>query len=180
MATPLDAGLLENFASLFAFLFVFVIVFGILSYVKFMGDNKGVSAIIALILAIISLFSETVVKTVVKMAPWFVLFFIFIVFVLLSFMIFGAKEDDIFSFFKNKNYSFVGAWVLIVVLIIFFGSFFSVLGEERKGEEPINSISDIYGQDTFIGTIFHPKVLGAIIVLLVGMFAIQKLASKSV
>jgi len=180
MATPLDTTLLENFAPVFAFLFVFIVIFGILSYINFMGGNKGVAALIAIILAIMSLFSKTVIETVITMAPWFILFFIFIIFILITVMIFGAKETDIFSFLKNKEHGFVAGWITVILILIFFGSFFSVISKHKAEQnETITSIEDVAPKDSFLWVIFHPKVLGAIITLLVGLFAIQKLASKT-
>ena len=117
MATPLDVGLLGNFQIIFPFLFIFSIVFGMLTYTKFLGDNKVVSALIAIVLSFMALFSDIVVETINTAAPWFVLLIVFIVFLMLAFMILGVKEGDFVGVLKNPEFHRVtildfGLWTL--------------------------------------------------------------------
>jgi len=176
MASPLDISVLQNFSPIFAFLFVFAVVFGVLSATK--KFNSGINALIAVLLGVMALFSGTVVDTITTMAPWFVLLFIFSIFLIIAFMVFGVKEGDITGVFKSKQFGFVNFWVIILVVVIFIGSFSSVIAKHRaeSGNETISSIDDLVSQDSFWGKLFNIKVLGAIVVLLIGMFAIQKLS----
>ena len=107
MATVLDLGLLQKFEIIFPFLLVFVIVYAILSSTKFLGENKGIHSLIALAMAIMILFSATTREIINVMSPWFVVLFIFILFVLLAFKLFGTTDEDIMGVLKNPKYSFI-------------------------------------------------------------------------
>lgn len=180
MATLLDLTALEHFSSLFSFLFVLVIVFGVLSYSKFLGENKTIHALIALFLAIITLFSETVVEAINKMAPWFVLLFVFILFMLMAVKIFGTTDADIMGVLKDSNYQYIILWVVAIGIIIAVGSLTSVVWGGDQGLPVYNESSTDVGStggDAFFGTLFHPKLLGVVFLLLVSLFTIQKLTA---
>lgn len=183
MATLLDLTALEHFSSIFSFLFVLVIVFGILSYSKFLGENKSIHALIALFLAIMTLFSDTVVQSINKMAPWFVLLFVFILFMLMAFKVFGTSDADIMGVLKDSQYAYIIWWIAAIGIIIAVGSLTSVVWGGDQGMPVYNESSpdsDVgsTGGSAFFGTLFHPKVLGAVFVLLVAVFAIQKLTAS--
>src|SRR3989338_4918674 len=103
MATLLDIGLASQFQMVFSFFFVVAVVLGIL--VLLIPD---VSSLINI------------------MAPWFVFLFIFLVFLLITYKIFGATEMDIASALKDRAVVWV---ILIIAVIIVIGSFASVFGQ---------------------------------------------------
>lgn len=186
MATPLDIGLLANFKIIFPFLFVFCIVFAAFTYTKLLGDNKIIGATIAIVLAFMTLFSDMVVETINTAAPWFVLLIVFMVFLLLGLMILGVKEADVVSVMKMDEYSYIIWWVIALVVIIMLGSLSHVLAEKKGGYPPYGPGANftelegevVPGQESdFWQTLFHPKVLGMIIILLIGFFTISKLTS---
>lgn len=182
MATPLDIGILQNFSIIFPFLLVLVLVYAVLTMTKVFGDNKGIYAFLAFILAVFTLFSPVAVKTINRMAPWFVLLFIFSIFLLISFQIFGVSGDKIRDVITSKRYSGTFFyWVITLVLIIAVGSLTSVLSEERDLETLSTvgdaSISEDEQEFGFFQTIFHPKVLGMALLLLIAVFTIKNLAS---
>ncbi len=177
-------GLLDKFSLIFPFLFVLVIVYAVLSYIKFMGDNKGVHALIALVLALMTLLAPTIRETINVAAPWFVLLFIFFIFAMLGFMIFGIKEGDIVSVMSSKEYKYISFWIMFLIVIIALGSLFHVTaGEGGLTQENIDEVHE--GDATGVGTsafwsiIVHPKVLGMIVILLIGLFTIQRLSYTS-
>lgn len=186
MATPLDIGLLANFKIIFPFLFIFCIVFAVLASTKLLGDNKIIHATIAIAMAFMSLFSDLVVETINIAAPWFVILVIFIVFVLLALMILGVKEADVMSVIKTDEYSYIIWWVVALVVIIIIGSLSHVMAEKRGGYPPYGPSAnytaieegELAAQESdFWQTLFHPKVLGMIVILLIGFFTISKLTS---
>ncbi|MEK6849133.1 MAG: hypothetical protein AABY01_01035, partial [Nanoarchaeota archaeon] len=86
MATPLDLGLLANVGVIFPFLLVLVFSYAILSKIQIFGkDQNGLNAFISFVLAVITLFSPIATKTIAVMAPWFVLLFIFMIFLLIAY-----------------------------------------------------------------------------------------------
>jgi hypothetical protein len=190
MATPLDIGLLKNFQIIFPFLFIFAIVYGILSYTKLFGENKNIYALIAAVLAIMSLFSDIVTQTINTAAPWFILLVVFIVFLLLGFMILGAREADFKAVLANPEYSFVNWWIVALVLIIVIGSLSHTIAERKGGYPPYGpganetaieeAEEEVAGQESdFWKTVFHPKVLGMLVILLIAFFTVSKLTQKT-
>jgi hypothetical protein len=181
MATPLDMGILQSFQSVFPFLFTFLIVYGVLSYTKILGENKAIPALLAALLAIVTLFSSVALKTINMMAPWFVLLFVFGIFLLIAYQLFGVKEESISGLWKNweGGGSTVFYWVLTFVLIIGLGSLLTVLKEEHKAPMFVENATVAAGaavpQVSFWTTILNPKVLGAALLLLIAMFAIKNL-----
>ena len=180
MATILDITALESFSLLFSFLFVLVIVFAFLSYSKFLGDNKGIHALIALLISIMTLFSDSVVKAINLMAPWFVLLFVFALFMIMAFKVFGTTDSDIMSVLVNPEYRYIIWWVVAIGIVIGIGSLTSTVW---GGGAPVynESATDVgtTGASAFWGTIFHPKVLGLILIFLIAMFTISKLTTTS-
>ncbi|MBN2111482.1 hypothetical protein JW707_00115 [Candidatus Woesearchaeota archaeon] len=186
MATIMDVSLIKSFGAVFPFLFIFAVVYGFLSYRKVFGDNRALHAIIAVIFALMSLLSSTVIETINRAAPWFVLLMIFIVFLLLGFMILGAGEADILAVIKSSDYSFINWWIFFLVLAIVLGSLSQVISEKGgyppygEGENATVSEGGDGGQvpkqeSDFWQTIFHPKVLGLIAILLIAFFTVSKL-----
>lgn len=184
MATPLDISFLQNFSILFPFLLTFAVITGILGMVKAFGDNKAIHAVIAFCLAILVLFSDIATATINRMAPWFVILFLFIMFTLMGYMVFGATEKDILGVLGSKDFRYINYWVIALALIVGIGSLTSVIserggiGKTSAGTVEINRTGMPEQTSDFWATIAHPKVLGMIMILLVAMFTIQRLAGK--
>jgi hypothetical protein len=187
MATPLDLGLLQNVGAIFPFLLVLVLSYAVMAKTNIFGDNKGVYMFVAFVLAIVTLFSPLAVSAINRMAPWFVLLLVFSVFLLLSFQAFGVESKTITSIITGKEYgNTFFYWVITIVLLIAIGSITSVVSEHKgfgalSGE---NSTTESSGatpgneQVGFFQTIFHPKVLGMALLLLIAMFTVRNLASQ--
>ena len=104
MATFLDLTVLEKLSVIFPFLLVFTVTYGILRYAKAFGEEKeGLHAIIALAIASIVIFSPGAVALIEEMIPWFVVMFLVILMIIMSFMFFGAKEADFMNALKNSS-----------------------------------------------------------------------------
>jgi hypothetical protein len=184
MATPLDISALQQFGGIFPFLLVLVLVYAILSRSEWFKEKQGMAALIAVICAIMTLFSKIAIKTINLMAPWFVLFIIFGIMIVLAYMAFGISKDKIIETMTGEEYGGAfGMWVISIMLIIGLGSLFTVINEEKGfraltegnvtvGEKPP---SEQYG---FWQTLFHPKVLGMVLILLVAYFTIGKMSSS--
>ncbi len=126
MVTLLDIGLVNQFQMVFSFFFVVAVVYGVLALTKFFGDNKPLYALIAILLGILVLLIPDVSSLINTMTPWFVLFFIFLVFLLITYKIFGATDMDIVSAMKDRAVVWV---ILIIAVVIVIGSFASVFGQ---------------------------------------------------
>jgi len=188
MVTLLDLGALQHFSGVFPFLLVLVLVYAILTKIEFFKGKEGIAAIIALILAILTATSRIATKTINIMSPWLVLFLIFGIILLIVFMAFGIKEETITKILTGKEWgSTFFLWVLAIILIITIGSLFAVINEEksfvslREGENAttIAEKGGLAGETGFWRTIFHPKILGMVVIMLVAYFTISKLTKES-
>jgi hypothetical protein len=185
MATPLDIGLLQKFDVIFPFLFVLVIVYALLARTEWFKEKQGMGFLIAFVLAVMTLFSSIAVKTINRMAPWFVLLIIFSILLLLAYQALGVGEGKLVEVITGKEYGgTIAYWVLALMLIIGIGSLTSVVSEQKPftalsaGE---NATAIVAGQGEQVGfwaTLFHPKVLGLALILLIAMFTIKKLSEK--
>ncbi len=184
MATPLDISVLQQFGGIFPFLLVLVLVYAILSQSDWFKEKQGMAALIAIIAAIMTLFSRIAIKTINLMAPWFVLFIIFGVLIVLAYMTFGISKEKVIETITGEEYGGAfGMWVLSIMLIIGLGSLFFVINEE-KGFRDLAGGNATLGEHPpekefgFWQTLFHPKILGMVLVLLVAYFTISKMTSS--
>jgi len=183
MVTPLDFGVLANFSALFPFLLVLVFVYAVLSRTYF-KDNPGLAGLIAVILAVLVMLTPIARKTIDLVAPWFVIFVIFAILMLLAFMTLGIKEESIVKTLTSKEHGASFAyWIIAVMLIILIGSLTYVISEER-GFRTLTETANETGMSerevfSFWATLTHPKVLGMILVLLVAYFTMSKLSKST-
>jgi len=174
MATFLDIGLFEAFGPIFAFLFVWVTVFAILQFTKLFSENKGLHAMLAFILAVLTMLSPKLVQLITLMAPIFVVVMIFVLFLLLLYKMFGVKDDWITDAITGKRSAFF--WILIVAIVIVVGSVAVVYGQELLSITQGGNETGIAGN--LGATLFHPKVLGFAVMMLIAVFTIYLLAAK--
>lgn len=185
MPTPLDLGLLKQFDVLFPFLFVLVIVFAILYRIKMFSEKPALAAIIAFFLAVITVVSPVApiaTKSINLMAPWFVILFIFIMFLLLAYQTFGVKEDTITDIITKSEYSnTIVTITLIIVILIAGGSIFQAYSETKqftKLTQPELSTTAAKEEAEFWQTLLHPKILGTLLILVIALFTVQKMALR--
>ena len=199
MSTFLDIGLLGAVSSIFMIIMIFVIMYGFLSWTKpFGGQNQGLYALIAFAFAIISMLSRGFVTLIMFITPWFFTLIFIGFFILFILMMFGLKQDKLVAGATSEMRTWV---IILVVVIMLFGlgaAFGQTTreattgpttpttpttpstgepGEVYYGDDyyettPTTSPGDTenFGDDV-MATLFHPKVLGMIVILLVGAFA---------
>jgi len=182
MATPLDITALKQFSGIFPFLLVLVLVYAVLSRTDWFKEKQGIAALIAVLVAIMTLFSKVAIGTINLMAPWFVLFVIFGVLMVLAYMSFGVSEKTVIETITGSEYgSSFGMWVLSIMLIIGLGSLFTVINKEQPITELGGNVTGAAapsGEFGFWQTLFHPKVLGLALVLMIAYFTIGKISSS--
>lgn len=182
MATFLDIGLLDYFNVVFAVLLVFAVLFALLQRFKLLGESIVLNAIVAIAVAFLFLLSRTLIDLVNFIAPWFVFVFVFLVLLLLIFHTLGATEGDVALALKSdKIIQWAVVGVAIVILIAGFGKVFGqtigpYLTEAPEGGSGVATAS--FEQNVF-ATIFHPKVLGLIVLFGVAIFAVVFLSGSA-
>ena len=182
MASFLDISLIGHFSDIFVLLFIFTITYAILLIKGPFGTNKGLNALIALSVSMMFIFSNDLIDIVKNTVPWFILMFIVLIMVLFVTQSIGST---LAPFFKN-----ISTIILIIGILILFvqiglkfgqdaGPFLGNANGTTTTIDPDNVIaggdgdvaSDSFSQN-FGATIFHPKVLALILVMLVSLFAV--------
>lgn len=183
MATILDVSLLSRFSAIFAFLFVLVFAYGILSFSKFFGGSKALQIFLAFLISVFVLLTPRIGQVFLLTVPWLTFFFIMIAFILLAYKMFGVTDMDFHTLIKNER-GLVWTILSIVILLMIWGVV-QVYGTPYipgAGEGGAGAGTDAAagGFTSTMGAIFfHPKVLGAIFLLLMAVFAIGILAGES-
>jgi len=204
MATFLDIGILEHFGKIFVVLIVFLIVFGLLETVKVFPGKKGLNGLIALIIGLMFLVSNVATNMVKTMVPWFIVGILFIFFVLFMIRMWGLGDADIKNLIGDSN---VYPWLIVLMIVILLGTLSTVFGQSllEKGEGSSNTVV-VDANGTYVGvdssaglpgpgmpgstttssfstnmlnTLRHPKVLGMILVLIIGAFLMLFLTKVS-
>lgn len=192
MATFLDIGVLGYFSIIFTLILVFVIMYGFLSWTKPFGEkNTGLYALIAFAFGVLSITSKGVLTLITFMTPWFFVMIFIGFFILFILMMFGLKSEDLIAG-KTSQFRIWPIIFTIVILLFGLGAAFGqdtlVAGtggtqnnpEEVQEEVPpaqggnVGSPSETATGDfgsNVLNTLINPKVLGMIVVMLVGVFA---------
>ena len=186
MATPtLDIGFLSYFSPIFIFILVFLLAYAMLQFTKFLGDNKVVHSLIAIFIALIFLFSTSASTVVLFIAPWFTVLFIFIVFLLMAYKLFGATDAQIKYVISSQSSVQYTVLALGVIILLFgLGSGFgqellSYTSETTSGESTTTSEAGTGStatssfQQNLVATLFNPKILGMILLMAIGAFTIR-------
>lgn len=188
MATFLDISILGHFVGIFTFLLVFVIVYGMLELFKMFGDgHRGLHAIIALAVAFIVIFSKGVVAVIQTFTPWFVILILVIFFILFAVRMFGATDKDIRD--ELTSGTTITTWIIIFTVVILLFSLGAGFGQDSLSSrgntgtsatqtntstnataEPGSTATTNFNQNLY-NTLFHPKVLGLILIMLLAVIA---------
>lgn len=179
MASILDIGLLDYFVPVFIFLFIFGILFALLEKVKIFGENKGLNALISFAIAFLFVLTPDLLGVVKIMTPWFTIMFVFVIMIVLLFMFVGVKEGAIAETFSERSM----VWIVVIIsLIILVYALTQVYGAQIQninveGNATADGSPSMTSQ---VGKIlFHPRVLGMLLLLLIAAQAIRFLASRA-
>ena len=175
MATLIDLGLLQNLTTIFGFIFVWLIVYAILQFTGFLGRNQGINILIGLCVGVFALFSGNVMEVIKQMVPWFVLVFIFLIFLLLIFKIFGTEDAKIREAVKDKSVMY---WIITFSILILVIALANVYGGGLMDLTETTTGSTEGFEQSFWTSFFHPKLLGLIFVLLICVFTIKLMAGE--
>ncbi|MEM4259989.1 MAG: hypothetical protein QXG00_02030 [Candidatus Woesearchaeota archaeon] len=198
MATLLDISIFKHFGSFFAFLLVWIILFAVLEKTHILGkERRGLNSLLALVISFLVLATSSVLNLVSFIVPWFIVLIIVGLLIIFTIRVFGADEESIVKAVKTDVYPYVIV-IAIVILLFGLGSAFgqaalnlgwsSGKGSGNIGQNGNYSIDCQYGEcpetntnsfsNNLFNTIFHPKVVGMIFIMLVGVFLLVFLTKK--
>jgi hypothetical protein len=183
MATFLDISIIQNFSSLFTFILVFVIIYGLLQAVKPLGGERGgLHALLAVIIAFLVSISSGITTFIQTFTPWFTVLILIIFFILFAVKLFGVSDESITAAFHKKNAILV--WIIIMTVVILLFSLGAGFGQKtlEEGQQGGTTTSVESGNITtptdtgsfsqnLYNTLYHPKVLGLILIMLVVVIA---------
>jgi len=188
MVTFLEIGLLRYFAIIFPALLVFAIVYAVLLKTKMLGENRTISAIVAIVVAFLVMLSEDIIALINFMAPWFVLFFLFVVLLLIVYKIFGASDQNLANFItKDRPIQ----WAIFAVGVVIVVAGFSHVYGQRLLTETVNETKENLTSVEAVSTatssfrsnvariFFNPKVIGLLFIFFVAVFAISLLTREA-
>lgn len=191
MATFLDLSILGSFTAIFTFLLVFVIIFGMLEVFKMFGDgHRGLHAIIAFAVGFIVIFSKGVVTVIQTFTPWFTIVIILIFFIIFAVRMFGVSAAEVTAGFHNNTVILTFILIFTALIILFsLGAGFGQTSLEEGSKpgtlhnatnttvNPGSTDTTSFSQNLY-NTIYNPKVLGLILVMLIAVIAMLFLTTK--
>ena len=179
MASLLDISLLSHFSDIFVLLFIFTAVYAILMFRQPFGDVKGLNALMAFGVAMMFIFSRDAIDIDKNTVPWFIIMLVALMLVLLLTTSIGAKLDP--SLMTN-----IGTYILVIGVIILVVNISMKLGQNAGPFLSGNTTSadsvvaggsgDVGSGDyaqNFGATLFHPKVLALILIIIVSLFSVM-------
>ncbi len=174
MVSPLDLGLLQLFDFIFPVLLVWAFVFALLQKTEVVGKSMGINAIIASATSLTILLSRTAIDLINFIIPWFAIAIIFFVLMVLLFMVMGAKDV---TAYKQTNVQWILIAVGILIVVAGFGKVLgqSVLEQSAQTGDVVEGQEAVAGSDfqqNIYATLFHPKVLGLLVVFAIVVFTV--------
>ena len=164
MATFLDVSALENFSVIFVFLLVFVGSYAILQLTKVLGQNPFINAMISLVIAFLSILSPITVQIFESILPFIAIVLLLTVMVSAAAGMFGKFDIEAIPSMK---------WIMIAMFVIILAV--GTLVVVRQNIE-VPERGEDFGKVSTV--IFHPNLLGMILILIIAVFTIGLLASK--
>jgi hypothetical protein len=189
MATPtIDVSFLGYFSPIFVFVLIFVTVYALLQFTKMLGENKILHALIAVFISILFLFSGGATTVVLFMAPWFTVFFIFLLFLLMSYKLFGASDQQVKNVITNSKavqYSVFAVAIIIGLFGLGFGFGQELLGYSGTTTDTVDALDDLGDGSTATGdfqqnlaaTLFNPRILGMVMILVIASLTIRAMSA---
>jgi hypothetical protein len=185
MATPLDLGLIKVFSWIFPLLLVYALVLGILTYTKMF--NPAVNQIISISIALLMLVVPSVLELIKFIAPMVAIVLVVVLLLVMLMKFLGVSDktlSDVVS--KDATVFYWALFVFVIIVLAAIGKVYFAKGtflEEKGTVEGVPEAglegTEEYGERSFWLTLFHPNVLGMIVVLLIAAFAMFALGGKA-
>ncbi len=166
----LQTSVLSFFLPAFTFLLILVVLFAILNKTKILGEDARVQWVAAFSIGMIVLFSAKTVEFINFLTPWFAVMAIFLLFIFMIPMFLGKQTQDIWSAIGG-HYMVIIISILIVVIaisVVFEPVFTPFRDSNGEGGKTIGG--------EVLRTLFHPRILGAIFILIIASFAIRNIS----
>ena len=167
MATVFDFGLLEGLTPIFVGIFVFIILYAIFQKFQIFGEKAPAGALIAAVIALLFMVTGNLRQLVTFFVPWVAVLFVLMIILLIAIMILGFTQKNITDYLTDNP----GVTTAVVVVIIIL--FLIALNQIYPGYLGFPSDSSGGVGNTLRGVVFHPKVLGVVLVLVIIAYTVR-------
>ena len=154
------------------FLLVFIILYSLLSKTQVLGENNFMNSLLALIAAILFVLVPNMRKYTLSITPWVVVLAVVLFFILL---IMGFTKGSLDEVIKNPALAII-AVIMLIAIFVFAGIY--VFGHYLTLLTPLNNTGLSQTSIDVKSTIFHPAVMGAIILFIVAAIVAYVLNKK--
>lgn len=161
MATILSTNLLQFIAPVVIFIFIFVIFFSILTKIKIFSDNKPLNSLVAFSITVLFLLIPEARQIIEVATPWFVVFVVAGLLLIMSFMVLGVEPQFIKEVAQDN--SVVIGVVVGAIIFIFLFSVTKVFGPGVLQPADPSNIS-LFG--LIKKTVLNPKILGFLVLMI--------------
>lgn len=184
MVSFLDTGFAQGIPSVLVAIVVWIVLYAVLSQTKLLGDNKSFASLLALILALMTFFFPQIGTAIGLSLPWFTLLVIAAVFIFLTVLVFGGNMQDMGDMLlqgdstvgKTLRYSMVSIGGIIILSALYVSFTAPTIISQHDSVTNTSVIIEETNNPYVFEVLFHPEVLGFIVVMLIAFFAILLLA----
>lgn len=170
---PIDISGLDYFSTVFVFVFVWLVVYALLAYSNAVGSNKTIHAILGFLVAIFVVLSNLATGVIKYISPWFGVIFVFIIFITIMFQLFKPTGFELQTFAPMKIIFFV-----LIVIVILIGALNYVRENSNIAKEQKQVDKEGVDYTKTSNVLLHPKMVGALFLLLIAVFTVALLVEK--
>lgn len=171
MATFIDLSVLNYLTPLFTFLFILVISYAILDKFKLLGDHFAPKAIAAFSMAMMFILSTRMVKIVNMATPWFILLIIFGFFIIAMLLFMGVEQETITKTVASGTV----VWTVLIISLLLF--IIIIINAFQDVQSPYDDEKDKTRTTEGLNALVHPRLLGALFLLIMSTFAVMFISS---
>lgn len=177
MATFLDTGLLGFFMPLFVFLFIFVVLYALLAKTELLGKNTALNLIAAICVAAVAIFAGNLVQLIGAITPWLVFLIIILAIIFGMYQFFGIKESEVWETIGGQVVIYI---IIILIVLMGLATVFQEDVTPGATNDTISAPGEVggSGKSEIISSLSHPRLLGALFILIVAAFTAKLLIDK--
>lgn len=187
MASLLDVAGLAFFLPVFVFILIFAILLALLEKTELFGKNQRVlNVTAAFTIAAIAVFAGKLTGLISEVIPWIVFLIVLLVLIFGMYKFFGMeKTEEIWALFGEPTPFILVMIIVIVGISVVFEGSLSPYGEgtvtvtESDGTvvtQPLEGSANPRSET--IRTLSHPRILGALFILVVAASTVHYLTKK--
>ncbi len=181
MATLLDATLISFLLPLFIFLFIFVVIYALLTKTKLFGEKQvALNFLAAICVSAVAVFAGDLITLIGTVTPWIVFIIVILVLIFGMYKLFGVDDKEIWTNIGGQTLVYVIILLIILIgLTQVFEPQISPYDDQQPGTAAAGGLAGKNVKNEVITTLTHPRILGALFILLVSAFTVKLLVDRA-